>query len=210
MGVLSSSIWVLYRGGIFLAATELKASPTCFILSARTIKSFCFVLFSFMAYANLVTSPKSLETELTNITRRHFCFVLNIPYLLYLLSLIGIFSVICLFWHTLTACDDTRTRHGTRNSDANSRAKTTTLYAIFCRGNKSSSCSLARFCRRKHKKSTARASRSGKNWAQLVGKSSRLKVLSDLHDKFNPTSSSGDFGVSTSGCPSLFPWRSAK
>ena len=29
---------------------------------------------------------------------------------LYLLSLIRIFSVICLFWQTLTACDDTCTR----------------------------------------------------------------------------------------------------
>ena len=45
------------------------------------------------------------------------------------------------------------------------RAKMTLLDAIFCRGNKSSSRSLARFCsfcRRKHKKSTARAWRSWK------------------------------------------------
>ena len=45
------------------------------------------------------------------------------------------------------------------------RAKMTLLDAIFCRGNKSSSRSLARFCsfcRRKHRKSTARASRSWK------------------------------------------------
>ena len=27
----------------------------------------------FMAYANLATNPKRLETELTNITRQHFC-----------------------------------------------------------------------------------------------------------------------------------------
>ena len=51
------------------------------------------------------------------------------------------------------------------------RAKMTLLDAIFCRGNKSSTRSLAcfcSFCRRKHKKSTARASRS---WPRLVGKS---------------------------------------
>ena len=45
------------------------------------------------------------------------------------------------------------------------RAKMTSLNAIFCRGNKSICRSLARscsFCRRKHKKSTARASRSWK------------------------------------------------
>ena len=38
------------------------------------------------------------------------------------------------------------------------RAKMTSLDAIFCRGNKSSSRSLARCCCRKQKKSTARAS----------------------------------------------------
>ena len=38
------------------------------------------------------------------------------------------------------------------------RAKMTSLDAIFCRGNKSSSRSLARFCCRKQKKYTARAS----------------------------------------------------
>ena len=43
------------------------------------------------------------------------------------------------------------------------RAKMTSLDAIFCRGNKSSSHSLARFCRRIHKKSTVRTSRSWKN-----------------------------------------------
>ena len=43
------------------------------------------------------------------------------------------------------------------------RDKMTSLDAIFCRGNKSSSRSLARFCRRKHKKPIARASCSWKN-----------------------------------------------
>ena len=69
---------------------------------------------------------------------------------LYLLFLIAIFSFVYLFWHTLTARDDARDR------DANSSRQMTSLDAIFCRGNKSSSRSLARCSRRKHKKSTAR------------------------------------------------------
>ena len=89
----------------------------------RALQSFFFYVFFFMAYANLATSPKRLETELTNITERHFC---SLPVFLYwtflcLLSLIGIFSVICLFWHTLTARDDTRTRQHTRQGRNSSR-----------------------------------------------------------------------------------------
>ena len=81
----------------------------------RALQSFFFTFF-FMAYANLATSPKRLETELTNITRRHFCslpvFCSEHSFVYFLLSVF--FPVICLFWHTLTARDDTRTRQHTR------------------------------------------------------------------------------------------------
>ena len=43
------------------------------------------------------------------------------------------------------------------------RTKMTSIDVIFCSGNKSSSPSLARFCRRKQKESTTQASRSWKN-----------------------------------------------
>ena len=46
VGVLSSSIWVLYQDRIFLAAMELKPLPTCFVLSARTTKFTFFFSFS--------------------------------------------------------------------------------------------------------------------------------------------------------------------
>ena len=152
-----------------------------------------------MAYANLATSLKRLETELTNITRRHFCslpfFVLNILlfnlftfsygnffplfvcfdilwqlattlfYLIYLLSLIGIFFFRYLF--VLTYSDSSRRHtHATTHATGTQivRAKMTSLDAIFYRGNMSRSRSHARFCRRKHKKSTARASRSWKEF----------------------------------------------
>ena len=81
---------------------------------ARTIQSFCFFMFSFIVYANLSTSPKRLETELTNITRWHFCslplFCIEHSFIYSIYFLLSeFFSVICLFWHTLTARDDTYT-----------------------------------------------------------------------------------------------------
>ena len=81
-----------------------KTLPTCFVLSARTTIFFFFTFF-FMAYAKLATSSKRLETDI-------ICFLYWA--FLCLLSLIGFFPVICLFWHTLTARDDTRTRQHTR------------------------------------------------------------------------------------------------
>ena len=121
-GVLSSSIWVLYQGRIFLAATERKENKktlqTCFVLRARTTKF--FLMFSFMAYTNLETSPKRLETELTNIARPQFCslpvFCIEHSFIYFIYFLLSeFFPVICLFWHTLTARDDTRTN--TRDKD---------------------------------------------------------------------------------------------
>ena len=85
-------------------------------------------------------------------------FVLNIPlFTLLTFSYRNFFSLfVCfeIFWQLATT-------HATGTQIV--RAKMTSLDAIFCRGNKSSSHSLARFCRRKHKKSTARTSRSWKN-----------------------------------------------
>ena len=58
-------------------------------------------------------------------------------------------------------------------------AKMMSLDAIFCRGNKSSSRSFVRFCRRKHKKSTARASRL---WAEQINYLPRQIIdLRDTH-----------------------------
>ena len=77
---------------------------------ARARQSFYF----FMACANLATSPKRLEIEVTNITIGHFCslpvFCIEHSFIYFLLW--EFFSRICLFWHTLTARDDTRTRQG--------------------------------------------------------------------------------------------------
>ena len=90
-------------------------------------------------------------------------FVLNI-------LLFTLFTFSYLNFFLLFVCFDTRwqlvTTHACNNTpdrDAILRAKMTSLDAIFRRGNKSSSSSLAHFYRRKHKKSTAQALRSWKN-----------------------------------------------
>ena len=157
----------LYQESVFF---KKKTLPTCFVLSARTAK-LLFFIFSFMVHASLATiltylnstdegpGPKYLETEFTNMARQHFC---SLPSFCIEHSLLFTFSyrnfvfVIHLSWHILTARDDARDR------DANSSRQMTSLDAIFCRGNKSSSRSLSRFCHRKQKTSTARASRSWK------------------------------------------------
>ena len=85
-------------------------------------------------------------------------------YLIYLLSLIGIFFR---YLFVLTYCDSSRRHtHATTHATGTQivRAKMTSLDVIFYRGNMSRSRSHARFCRRKHKKSTSRASRSWKEF----------------------------------------------
>ena len=68
-----------------------KTLPTCFVSIKRThYKVFIFFMFSFMAYGNLAMSPKRLESELTNITRWHFCslpvFQIEHSFIYFLLS----------------------------------------------------------------------------------------------------------------------------
>ena len=52
-----------------------------------------------LRYENLATSPKLLDTELTNITRRHFCslpvFCIELSFIYFLLS--GLFPLIVCF-----------------------------------------------------------------------------------------------------------------
>ena len=67
-----------------------------------------------MGYANLTTSPKRLETELTKITRRHFCslpiFCIEHSFNYSIYLLLSEFF----FRHALAAREDTRTRQHTR------------------------------------------------------------------------------------------------
>ena len=150
--------------GFFWQPRSEKRLPTLFCFERAHYKVFWFVLFSFMPYANLATSPKRLETELTNIIR-HFCslpvFCIEHSFMYFLLS-----EFFFRYLFVLTYFDSSRRHtHATTHAAGTQtgRTKMTSFDAIFCRGNKSSSRSLARFCRRKHKKSTARASHSWKN-----------------------------------------------
>ena len=67
------------------------------------------------------------------------------------------------------------------------RAKITSIDAVFCRGNKSSFRSLARFCRRNHIKNlTLWLTAREKIWARLVGKSI-VSAATTVHVESNPT-----------------------
>ena len=90
-----------------------KTFPICFVLSELTTKFFEFFVFSFMAYGNLATSPTRLETELTNITRRHFC---SLPVVCiehsFIYFLLSIFSFRYLFVSTYFDSSRQHTRQG--------------------------------------------------------------------------------------------------
>ena len=147
---------------------------TCFVLSARSAKFFFLRFFSWrMQTLQRARNVLRLNSQISqNGTFVHYLFfVLNIPLLTF--SYRNFFR----YLFVLTYFDSSR-RHTNATTHATGtqivRAKMTSLDAIFCWGNKSSFCSLARFCRRKHKNSTDHASRSWKIWARLVGKSTIL------------------------------------
>ena len=164
-GILSSSIWVLYQGRIFLAPK--KTLPTCFVLSARNSKFLFFYVF-FHSVCQPFNEPKTSGNWTHKYHKMALLFITSFLYwtffyLLYLLSLIRIFFC---YLFVLTYFDSLRWHiHVTTRLTGTQIvcAKMTSLDAIFCGGNKSSSRSLACFCRRKHKKSTARTSHSWKN-----------------------------------------------
>ena len=111
-----------------------KTLPTCFVLSARTTNFFFFTFF-FMAYANLATSSKRLEIELTNITRRHFCslsvFCIEHSFVYFLLSdFFPLFVCFDILWQLAT----THERDNTRDRDANSSRQNDFTWCDFLQG----------------------------------------------------------------------------
>ena len=133
---------------------------------ARALQSFYFLYF-----LSCECKPRNEPETSGNWTHKYpktaLLFITRFLYwtFLYLLqlSLIGIvFRHLFAFTYFHSSRRHTHaTTHATGKQIV--RAKMTSLDAILCRGNKSSFRSLARFCRRKHKKSTPRASRSWKN-----------------------------------------------
>ena len=166
MGVLSSSIWVLYKGRIFLVATERKNITGLFCFERahyEVFNFFCFPWFSFRAYGNLASPARNvcrLNSQISqDSTFVHYpFFVLNIT--LFTFSYRN-FCTLFVSFDILWQLPTTHPRDNTPTGTQIVRAKMTSLEMTFCRGNKSSSRSPLS-CRRKHKKSTARASRSWK------------------------------------------------
>ena len=131
-------------------------------------------MFSFMAHTNVATSPKRLETELTNITRRHLCS-LPVFFSLYLLSLISFFFVICLFWQIiLWQLSTTHVRDNTRDRDANSSSQNNVTWYDFLQW-KQVELSLA-FAAENIKNLPLALRAREKIWARLVRKSNSYPV----------------------------------
>ena len=127
VGVSSSSIWVLYQSRIFPCSHGAKKHHRLVLFWARTLQSFYyFFMFSFMALANLATSPKRQETDLTNITRRHFC---SLPVICIKHSFIYFLLSECF---PLFVCFDTLWQLATTHATGTQivRAKITSLDAI--------------------------------------------------------------------------------
>ena len=185
VGDLSSFIRALYQGWIFLAATEQKRYRLVVLwarferalsaLWARTTKFFFFFYVFFHGVCKHCNDSYVLElhwwrarpetsgdwthkyhqTALLFITRFLYWTFL---YLLYLLSLIGIFFPLFVCFNIPWRLATTHARDDTLDTDANCSRQNDVTWWIFCR-----ETSRAHFCRRKYKKSTARASRSWKN-----------------------------------------------
>ena len=132
MGVLSSSIWVLYHALIFLAAMEWNNITNLFCFKHAHYKVFIFFRFSFMANRNLAMSPKRLESELTNITRRHFCslpvFHIEHSFISFLLSeFFPLFVCFDILWQLATR----HAHNNTRDRDANTSRQNDVTWCYF-------------------------------------------------------------------------------
>ena len=152
--VLSSSIWVIYQGLIFLAPMERQNITDLFSFERARFKLLIFLCFLSWRMQTLQRARNvwRLNSQISQDgTFVHYpFFVLNI-----LLFTLFTFSYRNFFRYlfVLTCFDSSRGyTHATTRSTATQlvRAKMTWLDAIFCGGNKSSSRSLARFCRRRH------------------------------------------------------------
>ena len=165
--VLSSSIWVLYQGWDFPGTHGLKKHYRLVCFKRAHFKVFVFLRFLSWRMQTFQRAQKvwRLNSQISQDgTFVYYPFlVLNILlFTLFTFSYRNFFLLFVCFdigWQLVTthACNNTPDR------DAILRTKMTSLDAIFRRGNKLSSSSLARFCRRKHKKSTAQALHSWKN-----------------------------------------------
>ena len=161
-GILSSSIWVLFQGRIFLAPTERKNITDLFTFERARFKLLIFL--SFLSW-RMQTLKRARNVWRLNSQKSQDGTFVHYPFFVLNILLITLFtySYRNFFSDMLWQLARTHARDNTLDRDTIVRSKMTWLDAIFCRGSKSSSRSLARFCRGRHEISTARASRSWKN-----------------------------------------------
>ena len=132
----------------FLGSHVTKKRNRLVLFWARALQSFYFYVF-FHGVCKPCNEPEMSGDWTDKYHKTALLFITHLLYwtFLYLLSLIGIISRYLL---VLTYFDSSR-RHTHETTHATGtqivRAKMTSLDAIFCRGNKSSSRSLARFYR---------------------------------------------------------------
>ena len=109
------------------------------MLSARALRSFYFSMFSLVFFQGVwkpcIAGPKRLQTELTNITRQHFCslpfFVLNIPLFTFSCrNFCTLFVSFDILWQLAT----THPRDNTRDRDANSSRQNDVTWDDFLQG----------------------------------------------------------------------------
>ena len=112
-----------------------KTLTNLFCFKRAHYKVLIFFMFSFMAYGNLAMSPKRLESELTNVTRWHFCslpiFHIEHSFIYFVLSeFFPLFVCFNKLWQlaTIHAHDNTRDR------DVNTLRQDDVTWCYFLKG----------------------------------------------------------------------------
>ena len=186
--VLYSSIWVLYQGRIFVAPKERKNITDLFCFERAHFKVFVFFMFSFMAYANLSMSQKRLETELTNITRRHFCslpiFCIEHSFIYSIYFLLSEFFLLFVCFDIVWQLATTHTGDNTHDRDANSSHQNDITWCDYLQGETSRALALLLAFAAGNKENLPLGLHAHeKIWAWLVGKrifDSKLRSLQRL------------------------------
>ena len=185
--VLSSSIWVLYQGWIFLGPTDWKNITDLFVLSARTSKFLFFYVF-FHGACKPFNEPKKSGDWTHKYHKMVLLFITHFLYwtffyLLYLLSLIWIFFY---YLFVLTYVDSSRRHtHVTTHPTGMQyfAPKWRHLMRFFAGATSRALALLLAFAAGNIKNLTRRLCAHEKIWARLVGKSvfdSKLRSLQRL------------------------------
>ena len=137
---------------------------------------FLFFYVFFHGVCKPFNEPETSGDWTHNITRRHFCSLPSFcvehsfTYSIYFLFS-EFFSVICLFWHTLTARDDTRMWQHTRQGHNEFTPQWHPLMRFFAGETSRALALLLTFAKENEKNLLLGLNAHEKIWARLVGKS---------------------------------------